>query len=654
MARSSTDVLCLLQARVSEELASGGAPSAVSAATADPAAGQQQLQAGGAGEQARTEAPATHSAADAAPPSLHSSLRVLRSAESHLAELLLQAQPPRAWQTAAKVLSALVDARMQPTPMCQQRVAAWIAAGGPESAGGAPAPYGDLPWCQPTVLQAWAAVAMRSGGGEASRTLPELVRVLREPLAPWHGREDAAEHLVRLAFASEAHSARSSKAIEDAVQGAGAFLDLKCVQQAAHSLGLVMRRGAARPAPRRAVGGALGAGAEHAPAAPGSDERPAAGGDSAPAPDGQKAARGSQQPMESTLQLLVGMATARLAAQPASHARKTFDALASLINEFCRLRARGPLLDDFLQRSCAWLAAADWGALAASAGKSGPRHAAWILRAWATGWVPESLPPPPPQAVLGLAQLAALAIPGSHHMVDGPGMLLHRIRYLMSAHLRLGGAGDVAAYEAGLAAQRIISQGLAGRLDAVALAALHHGKIRAADRVAGVASALLALKYRPSAELARKLLVSAAPAVAYMDDGRVKTICLVLWKWHQWYGLAYEGALLEAFAASVLVSGRGAREPRRWLSQMLASNAAADSAGAPGEGQGPASGPGVSGEVQEALDLPSVSGEVLAPADLPGASGDVLEPADGPGVSGEVLEPADVSGVSGEVQGTAS
>ena len=178
---------------------------------------------------------------------------------------------------------------------------------------------------------------------------------------------------------------------------------------------------------------------------------------------------------------------------------------------------------------------------------------------------------------------------------------------------------------------------LAG-FDTVALAALHNEKACAVDRVAGVAAALLVLKYRPSAELAREFLVSAGPAVAHVDDRRVKIVCSVPWKWHRWYGLAYEGAVLEAFAASVLISGRGSRESHRWLSQMLASHAAAGSAGAPGEGQGPASGPGVAGEVQECQDLPSVSGEVLETADLPSVSGG---------------ETADAFGVSGNVQGTA-
>ena len=91
-------------------------------------------------------------------------------------------------------------------------------------------------------------------------------------------------------------------------------------------------------------------------------------------------------------------------------------------------------------------------------------HAAWILRAWATDWVPKSLPPLPSQAVLGLAQLAASATPGSDQMVDGPGMLLYRINCLAHAHLRLSGKWDKAAYEAGLAAQRVIFRGLAGRL----------------------------------------------------------------------------------------------------------------------------------------------------------------------------------------------
>ena len=203
--------------------------------------------------------------------------------------------PPSAWHTAAKVLSALVDARMQPTPTCQQRVAAWIAAGGPESAGGAPLHSRDLLWFQHTVLQAWAAIAMRSGGGEASRSLPELVRVLREPLrAAWQGRQDAPEHLVRLAFARQVHFARSSEAIEDAVRGAGAFLNLKSFQRTVSNLKLLMWRGETRAAQRHAAGGARGAGATHARAPPGSDKQPAPAGDLAPAPDGAR--RGARQP----------------------------------------------------------------------------------------------------------------------------------------------------------------------------------------------------------------------------------------------------------------------------------------------------------------------------------------------------------------------
>ena len=207
-------------------------------------------------------------------------------------------------------------------------------------------------------------------------------------------------------------------------------------------------------------------------------------------------------------------------------------------------------------------------------------------------------------------------------------MLLYRVRCLVYAHLRLSGTGDMAAYEAGLAAQSTISRGLAGRLDTVALAALHHVRARAVDRVTGVAAALLVLKYRPSAELSRIFLACAGPVVAHMDDRRVNIVCLALWKWHQWHGLAYEGAALEAFAASVFISGRGSRESHRWLSQMLTSHAAADSAGASGEGQGPASGPSVAGEVQEAEHVPGISGEVVETAALPSVSGGVLETAD--------------------------
>lgn len=696
VASSSTNVTCLLQASAVGELAGGDAPAEVSAVAAEPAAGQQQLQAGGAGEQARAEAAAAHSAVHAAPaagqrqarpsswpapllsnmnkmralPTLTGNYRLMRSADFQLADLLAQPQPLRAWYSAAKVLSALVDAGMQPSLKCQQRVAAWIAAGGPESAGDEP--HENLPWCQRTVLVAWARIAMRSGGGEASRSLPDLVRVLREPLrVPPQGRELAAEKLVRMTFARVVEHAGSPEAVEDAVHGARAFLDIRAVMQGTHALARVTQP-AASAAP--------------APAPPHSSEQPAAGGDCAPpAPEGGAAAPAGQKPRESGLQLLIETATAWLDAQPASQAPATFDSLASVMNELHRLRVRGALLADFLQRSCAWLAAADWGALAAAAGANGPVRAAWILRAWAAreaGWVPEALPPPPPQTLVELARLAASAVPGrALHAADGPGMLLYRIRYLVRAHMGLvnkpPGKLDAAAWEAGLAAQRTISRGLAGRLDAVALAALRQQKARTAERVVGVAGALLAVEYRPTLEVTREFLAAAAPLVARMDDEQVRVACRALWKWHMWYGLAFERPQLEAFAAAVRApaapagggsgAGRGGRMAQKWLSALLASHASAGSAGAPGEAQGPAGSPGAPGELQEPGDLPGASGKGGEPADLPevtgevqgragspSASGELQEPGGLPGASGKVVEPAGLPEAAGEVQATES
>ena len=378
-ARNSTDVTRLLQANVVGELACADAPAEVSAVALDPAAGLRQLQAGGAGEQARAGAAGAHSVGHAAPaagqrqdrpsswptqllsnmnkmralPTLTGNYRLMRSADFQLADLLAEPQPLRAWYSAAKVLSALVYAGMQPSLRCQQRVASWIAVGGPESAGDEP--HENLPWCQRTVVVAWAKIAMRSGGGEASRTLPDLVRLLREPLrVPPQGRELAAEKLVRMTFARVVEHAGSSEEVEDAVHGARAFLDIRAVMQGVHALTRVTQ---------------LGACAAPAPAPPHSSEQLAPGGDCAPpAPDGGAAAPAGQQPRESALQLLVDTATAWLDAQPASQAPATFDSLASVLNEFHRLRVRGALLADFLQRSAAWLAAADWGALPAAAG----------------------------------------------------------------------------------------------------------------------------------------------------------------------------------------------------------------------------------------------------------------------------------------------
>ena len=669
---SGTDAMCFLQGSVSPEQACGEAPMAVSISAVLPAGAQRQLQDDGPGEQARAQAPATLSALGAPaggrrhvhpsalraapwrPPSLDAKkLRelasvpgnhhLLRSADLRLVELLLQPQPPRAWYQAAKVLSALATARMQPTLECQQRVAGWLAAGGPEGSGSVHQGEDNLPWCQRTVLQAWAALAMRSRKSVAQRTLPMVVHMLRQPLslAPG-GHEGAVEDYVRMTFAMEVGAARSMAAVEDAVHGARAFLNHRNICQAFHALTRLM--------PHRRAGKAADVCAVRAPTPPRSDEQPAPGGECAPEPDGGATARTGPWPeplgaKKRTLRLLVGSATAWLASLPASQAPgPVLGAVAQLMDESHRLPLYGPQLNGFLRCSCSWLAAADWDALMRTAGEAGARHAALILRAWASGWVPGLLPPPPPQAVLGLAKLAtsAGASRGPAAFLGTPSLLLYWISYLVRAHQGMAGKipakVDPAAMVSGRGAQRTISRGLAGRLDAVAVAALRSAPAqtpaRTAERVVRVAGALLAVMYRPRVEVAHEFMARAGPLAAHMSGQHVTIACRALWKWHKLFGLAYERAALEAFAASVAALGQRV-DPRAqaWLRELLASNA-----------------PGVSGEVQEPADSPGVSGEAQEPAEV---SGEVLEPAESSCVAGECQENPDLAGVSGEVQESA-
>lgn len=97
----------------------------------------------------------------------------------------------------AKTLSCLSAARMRPSPLCQERVAAWIVRGGfASSLAGA----SSARWCVKSLMYAWARFATQPDS-VAMRTLPAVMAALQRGLAA----QGEADHEV----AVHAHAALS-------------------------------------------------------------------------------------------------------------------------------------------------------------------------------------------------------------------------------------------------------------------------------------------------------------------------------------------------------------------------------------------------------------------------------------------------------------